>query len=408
MSGNLDRFIQREESREKHDAARRQEKGTMSTTEEKTESIELIIQHQPSVALLDPKKKEELYAFLEREIEAFEPDLSTETSRKKIAALAYKVARTKTAIDEAGAELKAEALKKSQIIDASRREIREKLDALKEKARKPLTDWETAEQSRQEQCAAMIERLKLAPRLLATDTSATAAELLAAVELAEITQPFFQDLFDTANALKDAAITSLRTSVEALKKKESDAIELESLRVAQAAREKADREAAEAAELAQRRKEADEREQLRQQELAEAARLAEEKRVEIEKQKIAQAAKDAEEKTRRESEAKAKAESDRVAAEHQAELDKERRRREEAEEKQRIEAKRIADEKAAADKKRAEDEKLEKNKKHRQAVMAAAKVALMEHAGVTEDVAVKVVKAIVADRIPAMSLRFTI
>src|SRR3990167_8088992 len=244
---NLDRHIRSEESREA-DAQRRQKEGTMSTTET---SIDLLIQHQPSVALLDPKKKEELYAFLEREIEAFLPDLSTEATRKKIAALAYKVARTKTAIDDAGAERKAEALKKSQIIDASRREIREKLDALKERARKPLTDWEAAEEKRKADCEATVNRLQIAPRLLATDTSEVAAEILAAVEAVEITESVYRELFATATALKDAAITSLRNSVMALKQKEADAIELESLRVAQAARELADREAKDAAELAQ-------------------------------------------------------------------------------------------------------------------------------------------------------------
>lgn len=87
--------------------------------------LELEIRQQPSLALLDPAKKKELYDFLEREIAEFVPDLETETGRKKIASLAYKVARTKTAIDDAGALLKSEWLKKSQAIDLSRRDIRE-------------------------------------------------------------------------------------------------------------------------------------------------------------------------------------------------------------------------------------------------------------------------------------------
>lgn len=366
----------------------------MSTTETTT-SIELVIQETPSVALLDPKKKEELYAFLEKEIDSFVPDLSTETSRKKIAALAYKVARTKTAIDEAGAELKAEALKKSQVIDASRREIREKLDALKEKARKPLTDWEAAEEKRKQFVADTIERLKLAPRLLATDTAEVAAEMLAAVEAVEILSSVFQEQLETAAALKSSATVSLRASVATLKQKEADALELERLRAQQAEREKADREAAEAAELKRLHEEREERERIRQAELAETARIAEEQRVAREAERVAQAAKDA------------KAEADRIAAEHQAELDKERRLREEAEQKQRAEAQRLADEKAAAEKKAAEDAKLEKNKKHRQAVMTAAKIALMEHAGIAEEVAKKIVLAIVAEKIPAVAMRFT-
>lgn len=152
----------------------------MSTTETTT-SIELVIQQTPSVALLDPVKKEELYAFLEREIAAFVPDLSTEASRKKIAALAYKVARTKTAIDDAGAELKAEALKKSQIIDAGRKEIRDRLDEMKARVRKPLTDWEEAEAARIKFVEYQITLFKQAPNLLATDTADRASAILSAL-----------------------------------------------------------------------------------------------------------------------------------------------------------------------------------------------------------------------------------
>jgi len=40
--------------------------------------------------------------------------------------------------------------------------------------------------------------------------------------------------------------------------------------------------------------------------------------------------------------------------------------------------------------------------------MSAAKVALIEHAGISDEAAQKVVRAIVADKIPNVGLRFTI
>ena len=381
-------------------------------------SIDLVIQQTPTVALLDPHKREELYAFLEREIETFVPDLSTEASRKKIAALAYKVARTKTAIDDAGAALKAEWLKKSQAIDLSRREIRDRLDALKEKARKPLTEWEEAEERREKFVAAAIDTLQRVATILATDTSATIAEMLRLTEEYEIDPEMFLEKFDFAQQLKSAQIAALKASLIRVQKEEADRVELARLRAESEARAEADKKAAEAAERARLMKEREAREAERQADMVEAARLAEEQRVAREAAAIAQAAKNAEEKARRDAEAKAKAESDRIAREHAAAIEKERRLREEAEAKQRAEAKRIADEEAArkaeaarikaeADKRATEEAKLAANKKHRQAVMTAAKVALMEHAGLSEDVARKVVLVISADKIPAVSMRFS-
>lgn len=79
---------------------------------------------------------------------AAETDISTKQGRAGIASLAYKVARSKTALDEMGANLAADLKKKVGAIDAERRRVREELDALRDEVRKPLTDWEGAENKR--------------------------------------------------------------------------------------------------------------------------------------------------------------------------------------------------------------------------------------------------------------------
>jgi colicin import membrane protein len=58
------------------------------------------------------------------------------------------VTRSKTAIDDAGKKLNEEARAKINAVDAQRRKIREELDALAEEVRKPLTEWEKAEDQR--------------------------------------------------------------------------------------------------------------------------------------------------------------------------------------------------------------------------------------------------------------------
>ncbi|MGQ4865984.1 hypothetical protein ACOQOO_26480, partial [Enterobacter kobei] len=61
--------------------------------------------------------------------------------------MAHKVARSKTYIDNAGKDLVAELKALPKQIDESRRIVRERLDALKDEVRRPLTEWE-AEQER--------------------------------------------------------------------------------------------------------------------------------------------------------------------------------------------------------------------------------------------------------------------
>ncbi|STR94742.1 Uncharacterised protein [Hafnia alvei] len=75
------------------------------------------------------------------------PDLSTKKGRDAIASMAHKVARSKTYIDNAGKDLVAELKALPKQIDESRRLVRERLDALKDEVRRPLTEWE-AEQER--------------------------------------------------------------------------------------------------------------------------------------------------------------------------------------------------------------------------------------------------------------------
>lgn len=73
--------------------------------------------------------------------------VDTAKGRKEIASLAYKVAQTKTYIDEVGKALVADMKELPKQIDANRKLFRERLDALKDELRKPLTEWE-AEQER--------------------------------------------------------------------------------------------------------------------------------------------------------------------------------------------------------------------------------------------------------------------
>ena len=343
--------------------------------------IDALIVREPSVALLDPAKKAELYAFIENEIAVFVPDLETEKGRKAIAALAYKITRTKAAIDDAGAAMKSEWLKKSQEIDAGRREVREKLDALKEKAREPLTKWEKDEEQRQARVKELFDFFQAVVIIKANDTAESVAAYIQHTKTIAISEELFRDQWTNAVNAQNAAVLSLRKSLAKIEEDEFDRAELERLRKESEARKIADQKIADEAEATRLMNERQERERKRLAELAETNRIAEEGRAKLEAENIEKARKEAEERTRRELEAK-----------HNAEL------------------KRIADEETARQqvrlRKEAEQKKLSENKKHRAKVIMAARAAL-EECGLSENDAHTVVDSIVDGKIPAVTISFS-
>ena len=96
---------------------------------------------------------------IEAEATDFEPDLTTATGRKQIASQAYKVARCKPVIDEAGKSLVKEWKEQAKIVDSSRKHARDYLDALRAKIREPLTEWE-AEQDRIKAAQELAEQIE--------------------------------------------------------------------------------------------------------------------------------------------------------------------------------------------------------------------------------------------------------
>lgn len=351
-------------------------------------NVALVVASTAAIVFADPKKAEELFVHIEREIAEFQPDLSTDKGRKAIASLAYKVAQTKTAIDAAGAELIEEANKQVKAVNIERKKFRDRLDDLKEKARKPLTDWEEAESLRKQRADAILTRVGLATIVTVADSSEVIAARLAEVAAEEIPAEVFQDKLEEAQGHKAGAIRSLTTSLERAKQAEADRAELDRLRREQAER---DRAAAEAAEAQRAEEQRLEEERLAQER---AARAAEE-----EQARIAKAAEDA----RREAEREAAAAREREQREHQEALAKAER------EKQALiaeQARKNQEREAEAARLAEDDAKRAADKKHRADVMNAAAGAMMDAVHISKANADKLVLAILAGQIPNVTLRF--
>lgn len=341
----------------------------------------------PGLVLLDRQRFNQFYEAIKEETDKLVPDLTTEKGRKEIASLAFKVTKTKTAIDAAGKLLKEEAQATVTKVDAARREIRLKLEALFEEVRQPLTEWEAAETARVDNCKATIKHIEECGRGFIGGQPQPYIILLRELEEKVVIDASFREFEVEANRARDAALDRIRDAMERERQAEADRAELERLRAEAAEREataRAEAEAKAAAEAAQRAQE---------EAVARAERAAAE-----EKARIQAAAKAAEDAARIAAEAKANEERQAQQRAHDEALAAEKRRADEADAARKAEADRAAAEKAAAEARAADVA-------HRGKIMGAAKQAIMGH-GVGEATAEAIILAIAAGDVPAVTIRF--
>lgn len=347
---------------------------------EQTTDIVAIVEANPVSVLTDEKTYADFYRHVEEEVKAFEADLSTATGRKAIASLAYKITRTKTAIDNAGKALTDEWRKNTNKVNEKRRKAREEFEALAAQARQPLTEWEEAEERRANAVATFFDSLNdLRTIEHGSDSTAIQIKINRSREIVVDPNVFLERHAEAYNALGKIQ-RELENALETAKKAEADAIELQRLREQEEARQRAEREAAQKAEQERLAKEAAERAEAeakrREEEAAERAR-AEEKRLA--------------------EEAVAKAEREKQEAIQKAEAERQALIREQ----ERKEAERKAEEERAA----AEQAKREANKKHRAKLTKEAEAAIRE-IGIHQDYASLLVAAIIDGKIPHIEMRF--
>ncbi len=206
-----------------------------------------------------PGGVEAIISKLEAEVRATDRDMTTDAGREAIKSLAYNVARSKTALDEMGKELVADIKKQSGAIDAERRVIRERLDALRDEVRRPLTAWEAAETDRVDGHERAIVFLIESPRNFPTPP--TVSEIRARIAaVADICSRQWDEFHERAEAAATEANAALNVMLTAAIQAEADAAELAELRKLKAERD--ERDAMEAFQKAQderMRREADEK-----------------------------------------------------------------------------------------------------------------------------------------------------
>lgn len=298
---------------------------------------------------------DQLIEAIEKEARSLVQDVTTKKGRDAIASMAHKVARSKTYIDNAGKDLVAELKALPKQIDESRRVVRERLDALKDEVRRPLTEWE-AEQ----------ERIKAEEAMNALQVEALAMneefdrQLAARIESDHEMALLMNDAFDREQADKAAEAERQRIAHEE---------EIKRLAAAAAAREVEQR--------AQR-----EREEAAHREAVLKAQAEQAERDRIEAMQKAEADKQAAIEAERR---KAQEEADRI--------------RREAEQREQA---RLAEEKRKAD----EQARREADVKHRKAVGVEVVKALMANTSLTRAQAIEVLTAVKDGRIPHAGISY--
>lgn len=336
----------------------------------------------------DDKQFDELFAKVKEAVDGHVPDTTTKTGRDAIASLAYKVARTKTALIGQGKKLTEEWRAQTKLVNAACNTIEERLDALKEEVRRPLTEWETAEQNRVDGHKQRLENMIRYSREGYGRAAVDLRRWLKDVEATPMGPAHWEEFAPQASVAQQDAVDTLKRLLATAEKQESDAAELERLRAAEAerAQQEAERLAAEAAQRAEaerveRERRAEEERKEREARLAEEARQKAEREAAERVAAAERAAKESEERAQREIEA-AKAQALREA--------QERERRE-------------AEAKAAAEE---EQRRRDADKAHRKQVNNAIVAELVECSGITDEQAQLIVVHLVSGLVPNVTLKY--
>ncbi|WP_439885609.1 hypothetical protein ACTACK_10350 [Pseudomonas syringae] len=176
------------------------------------------------------------------EVTAEVPDLTTRKGRERIASLAAKVSKSKTAVEKPGRDYLKRLKEMPKVVETELREFVTKMDALRDATRQPLTDWEKAEDARVDAHNEGIQRLKDTAVFEVTPTAAHVAQVIADLELVALDDSW-QEFLPEAAQVKDRSLATLRTLLADRTKHEAELAAIAQFNADQAKREQEARDA---------------------------------------------------------------------------------------------------------------------------------------------------------------------
>lgn len=199
----------------------------------------------------DGKNLDKLYGIIEKKAKGLIADPTTKEGASQIKSEARLLASVKTKVDNLGKQVVAELKELPKIIDANRRNFRERMEALQDEIRRPVTEIEERE--------AEIDRIKTVHQQLISADSATIRQNIESVKAIELTSEKWHESLEKATKAVTGEINALETMLKVAEKREEEDRELEELRKKQEEaeriireqkiREEAERKAREEAEV---------------------------------------------------------------------------------------------------------------------------------------------------------------
>lgn len=199
-------------------------------------ALAALIPESPLAAFAPGQMERTLSAIRDR-VMAEPIDITTDAGRKRIASVAYAIVRSKTALDKAGKEIASD-------IAAQRKLAVTFLDNLKEDFRRPLTEWEEAEERRCAKHKAGIHAAFVSLGVSANSRSDEIRAVADTVHAAPVDAGVWEEFSVEAIAAKQSALAQLDEMLKTSVSREE--LEAENARI-RAEAEAAKKVAAEAA-----------------------------------------------------------------------------------------------------------------------------------------------------------------
>lgn len=203
-----------------------------------TTDLLVIAPDQLSIILTDTNAMEQTIARIEKSARSEAPDITSKDGRERIRSIAAHIAKTKAPLEKVKKDLTEVARKKVSAMNATFNGFRDRMDALRDEIRHPLTTWEAAETDRKAAILRKIEALR------STMPLSTSLEIQAQIDSlkATIFSPHeWHEYIEEVEIQKSATLVMLSAAKDAsivaeyaVKEAEAQKKELEELRAKQA------------------------------------------------------------------------------------------------------------------------------------------------------------------------------
>lgn len=154
------------------------------------------------------------------------PDLSTDKGRKRIASLAATVARSKTAVDDAGRLYLKKLKEQPKVIEAELRQFEADMNALRDQVRAPLNEWQAKKDAEEAKVQAAIDQVVARFTLPADATADEIQSALFGLEQEPLTEEVFGAKLEEAEAKRAYGITVLNEQLGKRQQYEREQAEL--------------------------------------------------------------------------------------------------------------------------------------------------------------------------------------